>query len=85
MDRRWEPRQLTLKTGKIRSVDLPSEVDCAILDISAGGARILVPDGVEIPATFDLAIDPDGDSHACRLRWKSGSRIGVAFQSPISP
>ena len=83
-ERRLEPRALTLKTATIRSVDMPSDIDCAILDISEGGACILVPVGAEIPNSFDLAIDPQRTSHACTLAWRAGTRIGVSFQNPIT-
>jgi hypothetical protein len=78
--RRWQ-RQLTLRTGKIRSLDLPSDVDCAILDISDGGACILLPAGVAVPDTFDLSMHAGGQNYLCRVMWKAGHRIGVCFQS----
>jgi hypothetical protein len=79
--RQWQ-RQLTLKTAKIRSLDLSSDVDCAILDISEGGACILLPAGVSVPDTFDLTMY-SGGHHLCRVTWKAGPRIGVSFQSRI--
>jgi hypothetical protein len=83
-ERRQDPRALTLKTATIRSVDIPSDIDCAILDISERGACILVPVGADIPASFELAIDPERTSHACTLAWRAGSRIGVTFENPIT-
>jgi flavin reductase (DIM6/NTAB) family NADH-FMN oxidoreductase RutF len=74
-ERRREARLLTLKAGAIRSAGAPASIDCAILDISDGGARILVPVNTE------LAIDPSRESYSCKLAWKSGSTIGVSFQS----
>jgi hypothetical protein len=82
-ERRKEQRQLTLKTGKIISFDIQSEIDCAILDISDGGARILLPVGIDLPDTFDLAVDPDGQAKYCRVVWKQGNRIGVSFQTKV--
>jgi len=82
-ERRREPRPLTLKTGTIRFPGDGKAVDCAIFDLSAGGACLVVPIGADIPATFDLAIDPDRTSRVCRVRWKSGNKIGVAFQTPF--
>jgi hypothetical protein len=78
--RQWQ-RQLTLKTAKIRSPDLPSGVDCAILDISEGGACILLPAGAAVPDTFDLSMHSGGQIYLCRVMWKVGHRIGVSFQS----
>ena len=82
-DRRHKQRHLTLKTAKITSPDLDLAVDCAILDISESGARILLPDGAEPPDTFDLVMDPDGQVKCCRVMWKAGKSIGVSFQTRI--
>ena len=83
LERRREARQLDLKTGKISSLHLPSDADCAIFDISEGGACILLPRGAELPESFNLTIDPRRDTYLCKLAWKAGNRIGVSFQSPI--
>ena len=80
LERRREPRLLTLKTGTIRPAEAPSGIDCAILDIGDGGACILVPTGTELPDTFDLTIDPGRESYSCKLAWKLGNKIGVSFR-----
>jgi hypothetical protein len=83
-ERRRAPRQLALKTGKIRALYLPSDIDCAIFNISSKGASILLPIGTRVPDTFQLTIDPGRDDYICRLAWKSGNKIGVSFQSRIA-
>jgi hypothetical protein len=83
LERRRQPRPLTLKTGTIRFPGDGKAVHCAIFDLSGGGACLIVPTGADIPATFDLTIDPDRASRVCRVRWKSGNKIGVAFQTPF--
>ena len=83
LERRREPRWLTFKTGMIHSAGLPADFECAILDLSQGGACLLVPGGARIPDTFDLTIDPQGDSHTCQVRWKAESRIGVSFRARV--
>jgi PilZ domain len=83
MERRYEERGLVLKTARIKSEAIDAEIGCAILDISHGGARLLLPAGVSTPELFDLAIDPDGHMKFCRVVWKSGNTIGVAFQSKV--
>jgi len=83
LERRRESRRLTLKTGTIRFLGDDTTVDCAIFDLSAGGACLVVPVRADIPNTFDLAIHPDRASRACRVRWRSGNKIGVAFQTPF--
>jgi hypothetical protein len=78
-------RHLTLKTAKIVFDDMSSPIDCAILNISDGGACILVPRLAEIPDVFRLVVDPNGTTHLCGVRWKSGNRVGLAFHDKRAP
>ncbi len=82
MEKRIHPRALTLKTGKIVGADTARAIDCAILNESDHGAALLVPELTPIPDLFCLVIDPDGATRACRLRWRTGNRIGVYFATP---
>ena len=52
-------------------------VDCTVVDYSAGGASLLLPAGTSLPPRFELL--HGGTKKRCRLVWKSGNRIGVAF------
>ncbi len=79
MEARTHPRVLTLKTAKIFSDGMPEQTDCAILNISNGGAALLVPDLAVVPMTFTLVIDPYGLVRSCQLRWRAGNRVGVQF------
>jgi hypothetical protein len=81
IEARTNSRHLTLKTAKIVFDHMTAPIDCAILNISDGGACILVPRFAEIPAAFQLIVDPDGMTYACSVRWKSGNRGGLAFFS----
>lgn len=81
-DRRQQPRHLTLRTGKIHGAGTASEIDCAIFDISDGGACLLLPKGVEVADTFLLTVDPTGVSYACRVAWRAGHRVGVSMCRP---
>ena len=79
---RTQPRELTLKTAKIKCEATNSVILCAILNINDAGACILVSDQTDIPETFDLTIDPIGSNYTCRVVWRSDNRIGVSFQPP---
>jgi PilZ domain len=83
-DKRRHPRHLTLRTAKIFCNRGVPAIDCAIVNISDGGACILLSDPGEIPNVFDLAIDNDGKMRGCRVAWRSGNRIGVAFTGGIA-
>lgn len=72
---RQYPRYLTLKMGQITGEDLVR--DCAVLNVSRGGACVLVSDIDSLPETFSLSFD--GDTRECAIAWRERHRVGVAF------
>ena len=80
MDKRQHQRELTMKTARIVVGRFEPSVDCAILNMSDGGACVLVASPADVPDAFELTTDPEGRSHACTVVWKSGNKIGVAFK-----
>jgi hypothetical protein len=53
---------------------------CAISDISATGARILLEAECELPERFILLLTPSGEARRhCRLVWRNGLSAGVEF------
>jgi hypothetical protein len=82
---RKHERQLTLKTARITSDFIPDILPCAILDLSAGGACLLVADATPLPNEFDLTIDHTGDKWRCKIAWKIRHRVGVSFVSDYIP
>lgn len=80
-DDRKEARVLVLKTGRIVGTSADSSIDCAVLNVSASGACILVPPRAAIPTAFALAIDENDTLHDCVLMWRDGARLGVRFAS----
>ena len=79
MDKRKHDRTLTLKTAKIHFAAEGRERDCAIVDISDGGACILVESGARLPDSFDLTPDRDGVTRSCKVAWRSANKVGLAF------
>jgi hypothetical protein len=76
-----EDRVLTLKTAQISADGMSLRIDCAILNLSAHGACLLVSDESEIPDRFHLATDFGGPRYECKVAWRNDSRIGVSFES----
>jgi hypothetical protein len=70
---------MTLQSGAVHFKDDASPIKCAILNISEGGACLLVPNTAYIPNAFDLAIDFTGRKYACRVAWKTATKLGVLF------
>jgi hypothetical protein len=75
---RKHERTLTFKTGKLRSKMMVGPVLCAIVNVSEGGACILVPDATTVPLKVILEFD-DGTQYDCQVCWRSRNRLGVSF------
>jgi hypothetical protein len=57
---------------------------CAIVDISATGARIVLQSECELPERFILLLTRGGEARRhCRLVWRDGLAAGVEF--PAQP
>ena len=81
VERRAHSRCLTLKTGKVVAATGESGIDCAILDISDGGACILVGNPAEVPQSFALTVDSTNAVYRCDRVWTTGHKIGLTFLS----
>lgn len=66
------------RAGQVNLGDGPSHA-CIVRDISAAGARLLLPEAASVPESFDLSLDPRGDRWACRVVWRQAGEVGVAF------
>ncbi len=57
-----------------------SRIDCAIVNISIGGANIEVDDEWGIPDSFHLLMAGEIGDRLCRVVWRNERRIGVTFE-----
>jgi len=56
-------------------------IDCDVVNISDGGARIFAGSERMLPAHFMLFFTPDGsERRTCRVIWRNGPELGVAFE-----
>jgi hypothetical protein len=78
-DQRRHMRRLTLKTATIS--DGSGALDCAVLNISADGACLLVADAGLVPEVFELRIDGVPGCRSARRVWINAHRVGVHFVS----
>ncbi|RAI39325.1 PilZ domain-containing protein [Rhodoplanes roseus] len=76
-EQRRSPRYLTLATAQIAAA--AGVLDCAVLNVSAGGACLLVNDAAAVPEVFDLLVDPERFRIRCALAWRTRHHVGVAF------
>ena len=57
-----------------------SSTRCRVVNISAEGAAIEVPDPLFIPNRFQLMTENDRVVRGCRIVWTKQNRIGVVFE-----
>ncbi len=81
-NQRTDRRIRTLKGGRIVYNGGFTAADCTVKNISEGGAMIEVPQVFGIPSEFILYINPERDGRPCRVAWRNGTRMGVAFTGP---
>jgi hypothetical protein len=75
------------RRGARSDVDLPAYVSshgsstrCRVVNISAEGAALEVPDPVFVPPRFQLMTEDDRQVRNCRIVWIKQNRIGVIFE-----
>lgn len=82
LEQRRQMRRRTLFDGDIRIEKLNAwSLECAVRNLSDGGARITIPGAIVVPERFDLAIS-GGEGRKARLVWYRDGQAGVAFDEP---
>jgi hypothetical protein len=77
-EKRTTYRNRVFKAGTIEFCG--SVIDCTIRNVSNTGAALDVESPVGIPERFTLVLPSDGLHFPCRVVWRKGRRIGVAFE-----
>ncbi len=71
------PRKIVLKPGSISFQEM--NIGCFVVNISTGGAGLVIEGDVHIPFSFDLEIDGERVRRRCLVVWRNDRRIGVSF------
>jgi hypothetical protein len=69
-----------------RVLSLKAELicDCAIIDVSQGGARVAVLAADMVPDEFLLAFSPKSDvTRKCKVAWRKDDEVGVTFLKTV--
>ena len=74
---RVRPSGLVSKTGTIIVAPNGPTIDCTIVDLSAGGACLDLPDPGRLPNRFVLLHGATRKN--CLIMWRKFRRIGVQF------
>ncbi len=84
-ERRGGDRQPVHTRAKCFLDHLNASVECIVLDVSHGGARLRIADSLVLPDEFDLLLSYEGERQRVRLRWRRKKDIGVEFVKPRQP
>ncbi len=83
-ERRQHDRVRTLKKGQIVTQGHNCAMDCVMLDLSEGGAKLRPDDILHCPDQFILKM-ADGTSQYCQVVRHDSDILGVQFIKPVRP
>jgi hypothetical protein len=80
-ERRKHPRHPTMSRPSIYLGKDTPLIPCELVNMSEGGARLVHRSPPVLPAHFMLFFSLDGSRRrSCRVIWRNGDDIGVAFE-----
>jgi PilZ domain len=77
-ERRKYPRLRVLKSAKLVLAKSTSFA-CVVRDLTIGGARIEIPNTIDLPKELEVAFDGGSSRRPCRLVWRTISVAGLEF------
>jgi hypothetical protein len=79
---RRSPRTLLRTRGVIANFDGSIVKRCLTIDVSATGAKLVLPEVCEVPDKFVLILTQDGTvRRECEVMWRRERSLGVRFVS----
>lgn len=79
---RRKSERIAVRTAARIMVPAGAPIDCIATDVCDGGARIHLR-CADLPEVFLLHFSDSGKRRHCRVVWRHGSEIGVAFTDRI--
>lgn len=80
-NRRGARRNRTLRGGRIIFNAGYSAFECTVRDLTPDGAKLRFGEAAGVPNHFELELEPGQPRRKCTVRWRSGSTMGVSFDS----
>jgi len=76
-----EPRrQLRKRPAWITVDDGATRIDCFVLDVSPGGAKIMTDAAIDVRDSLVLALVPEHPKRQpCEVVWRRGKTYGIKF------
>jgi hypothetical protein len=84
VERRKYPRTRVLKGAKI-VLGATSVLDCVVRDLTNGGARVKIPNAVDIPEDAAITLDGGRTCRPCHVAWRGLDETGLDFYRPAHP
>lgn len=78
-DNRSGQRRRMLKQGRIVTNSGHSTIDCVVRDMSLGGARLKVENGLAVPALFELLLVSEEARVPAEVVWRRPNEVGIRF------
>ena len=75
------PRMRVLKFAKI-VLGASSILDCVVRDLTNGGARVKIPNAMNLPDEVAITFDGGRTCRPCRVAWRTLNETGVEFSDP---
>jgi hypothetical protein len=83
-NRRYVRRQVYIR-AKLLAGREAAPLECAIVDISEGGARLNIDASQDLPQEFTLVLGRHGCPYRrCRIVWRKETQMGVVFDRTLS-
>jgi PilZ domain len=77
-----EPRQLRKRTTWLTTDKGLTKVDCVVVDVSPGGAKVMTDAAFDVRDCFEVALVPEhAKRQSCEVVWRRGKTYGVKFVS----
>ena len=70
----WKPAEVEMSTASV--------TECIVIDISMGGAQLLLPANAPLADEFNFSFDRFRSNRHCRVVWRKNRNAGVAFLTP---
>ena len=78
IERRKSERVVVRTPAKIMLPGSDSPLDCVATNVSDGGAKLHIR-SADLPEVFVLHFNESGRQRHCRVVWRQGGEVGVAF------
>ena len=84
-DRRAMQRTRVLRCAKIIVPCRSPVIHCTVQNITGAGACLKLANTYGVPQTFDLTFEHGRTRRACRVVWRTETKLGVAFERQDPP